>query len=349
MVRAVFRTSPSAFAALRRALWPGVVWVALIAVFLAAPPAEAQQRDEALREIERTEQILDQARDLASSTGNSLARQYLDQAMKLQNLARSALSVDRLGDAVRLTRQARDRAFTAVRIAQQTGSAEFLRFMIERTDAVLDRIAPIVRGSRAEVSHRMIDAALEQQRRARDAVVTGRPRAALSLTFQARDRAMRALRLAEGAEGQTPDRAIRAVERTEELLTDAGWLLEAGDKSAEAYSHAMRTQSQARNRLEAEQYPAALRLTRRAREQLVRALNEADRPLEQDAVVQALERTRRHIERAAETASDERQQEAVEQARNRFRRAEQQLARGDLAACLAEVRAIRGVLERVGL
>ena len=99
MERAVFRASPSAFAALRKALWPGAVWVALTTILLASPPVEAQQRDEALRELERTERILEQARELVSSTDNGLARQYLDQAMKLQNLARSALSVDRLGDA----------------------------------------------------------------------------------------------------------------------------------------------------------------------------------------------------------------------------------------------------------
>jgi hypothetical protein len=312
-------------------------------------PASAQSRDDFLRELERTDQIIERARDIVSASENSLAIEYLDQAVKLQTLARSAFSGARLGDAKRLTIQARERAYTAVRIAEQSGSAEFLRFMLERTDAVLDRIAPLIRESGAELAHRMLDAALEQQRRARDALSSGRPRAALSLTLQSRDRAMRALRLAESAEGRLPDRAVRVVERTDELLADAAWLAGAGERAARAYDHALRTQRQARLRLEAELFPAALRLSRQARERLVRALNEADRPLEREAVVQSLERSRGRVERAKEKASDERQQKAVQRAHDRLRRAEQHLERDDLAACLTEIRAIRGVLDRAGL
>ena len=327
-------------------------WRALGAVALVlfvVSPAAAQSRDDILRELENTDRIIEKARDVVSTSDNSLAREYLEQAVKLQNFARSAFTVDRLADVVRITRQARERAFTAVRIAEQSGSAEFLRFMLERTAALLDRIAPIIRESRVEIAHRLLDAALEQQRRAQEALFSGHPRAALSLTFQARERAMRALRRSESSEESLVDRAGRAVERTDGLLSDSAWLSEAGDNASATYRSAMQIQTQARDRLDSGQFAAALRLSQRARERLVRALNQADRPLDREAVGDALRKSQERLERVTDRTSGKPEEEAVARAGMHLRRAADHFERGRLAACLAEIRAVRGVLDRAGL
>ena len=329
--------------------WLFIGALAALLLLLPSPSVQAQDRDRLFSELERTEQVIEKARDVVSSSQNSLAVQYLEQAVKLQNLARNALSISRFSDAARLTKQARDRAFTAIRIADQTGNAEFLYFMIERTDAILDRVAPLVRESQIEISHRMLDDAFEQQRRAREALSSGRPRAAISLTSQARERAFRALRRSESGEGRKPERATRVVERTEDLLRDAAWLGEGDDAAARAYESALTLLSQARGQLEAGQHRSALRLAQQARDQLVRGLNQADKPLAREQVAAAVERSRNFLERAADRIETEQQQESLTRAARHQRKAKEHLKRDRLAACLAEVRAVRNVLERAGL
>jgi hypothetical protein len=155
--------------------------------------------------------------------------------------------------------------------------------------------------------------------------------------------------MAERGHGRLPIRVARVIESTEGLIGDAAWLSEAGGKAQKQYERAVRQHGQARDLMEAGQHEAALQMAQQSRETLIRALNRADRPLAEEQVRKAVEQSHALIERAASREKTEGQQGALERARMHQSRAEENLANGRLAASLAEVRAVRGVLERSGI
>src|SRR5262245_1838572 len=331
---------------------PRRAWLAracFLALALLAPPAAAQTRDDVQLAIERTDQVLQRADAVLAGSSNQLALDYLDHARPFQARAKTAFSVGLYGDAQRLTDAARRRAFAAIELAQQEGSAGFLQFAIERTDAFLDRIAPFLADCPNEPAARLFTAALDLQRQAKDALRQGRPRVALSLTNNARGRATRALRLAEASCGENSDRAKRAVERTDQLLEDSSWLSDAGDRAERAFAAARDEQMRAKRQLGQDHYAEALDFTLRARDQLVRALGRADRPLARQAVAEAVQRSQERLDQARTSAAGNTALAAIERASDRKRRDQDLLERGRLAACLADVHAVRTILERAGL
>jgi len=326
--------------------------LALLSFVAFAPPVHAQTGSDVLGALDRTDQVIARADAVIAAHPNQLALDYLDQARQFQARARSAYAAGLLADALRLTDAARRRAFAALELAQQAGSSDFLQFAIERTDAFLDRIAPFLSDCPNEQASRLFTTALDLQRRAKDALQMGRPRVALSMTTDARGRATRALRLAEASCGESSDRAERAVERTDQLIEDSAWLSDAGSKAARAYDAAVASQQRAHHQLDQRRYPEALDLTLSARDQLVRALSRADRPLAKDAVAQAVQASAERLGRAraaVSAASSGPQRDALDHASQRQHRAQDLLERGQLAACLAEVHAVRTILERAGL
>lgn len=330
------------------------LWAAPLLLFVAlAPAARAQIGSDVLAALDRTDQIIARAEAVLASSPNQLALDYLDQARQFQARARSAYTASLFADALRLTDAARRRAFAAIQLAQQAGSSDFLQFQIDRTDAFLDRIAPFLSDCPNEPAARLFTTALDLQRQAKSALQLGRPRVALSMTTDARGRATRALRLAEASCGETSDRAQRAVERTDQLIDDSAWLSESGAKAARAYDAAVDVERRARHQLDIGRYPDALDLTLRARDQLVRALSRSDRPLARDAVAQAVQASQQLLDRArasaASAGNEGSKRAAIEQAEERQRRAQNLLERGQLAGCLAEVHAVRTILERAGL
>jgi hypothetical protein len=85
-----------------------------------------------------------------------------------------------------------------------------VRFSIERTDALLDRVAPPVRESGSRTR-----SACSTSRSTRSAARSRPPRTggracATTATYQARERALRALKLADGARASTPTARARS-------------------------------------------------------------------------------------------------------------------------------------------
>jgi len=245
---------------------------------LAPAAAHAQTLADAQRAIEVTQSVIERATvATACAPGETrLACVYLAQAISLQSSARASYGSGFYRDAVALTLRARDRAYSALRTGQDVTGGAFVRLSIERTDALIERIAAIVRESGSEPARRNLDLAAELQRKAKSLAEAGRPRAALSATSQARDRAFRALRLADGGAGATPDRARSVLERTDDLLRSSTWVADV-DAARAAFEKARALEERAWGRLRAGQAGKAVELSLSARDQLGRALERADR------------------------------------------------------------------------
>ena len=332
-----------------RSLALGLLCAAL-AASVCATPAAAQVSGDVQRAIQITDDVILRASAAlqCGAADDRLACQYLSQASILQDSAKNSLAAGFLRDALALTFRARDRVYSALRLSTDATHGEFVRFVIERTDALLDRVAPVVRESGNEQAQRLLDVAFDLQRRAKDlGLEGGRPRAALSLTQQARERALRALRLAEGTASSNPERARRVLDRTDELLRESAWL-EASVSSGHAYDAAVQMQQRARERWDAGQPAAAVEQSLRARGALERALHKADRPAERPAVEKALRTNAEEIADArARAGSDAGAVPLLDLAEDLQRQAQGLYEQGRLAQAMAQLRASMDVVARV--
>lgn len=342
----------------RRAAWSGRrgfgLWFsvcALLALVARATPASAQVVADVQRAIEITQGVIDRgAASIACVPGEDrLPCVYLGQAQSLQVSARASYGSGFLRDALALTLRARDRAYSALRVGQDATGGEFVRFSLERTDALLDRVAPAVRASGVDAALRLLDVAFDVQRRARQAALDGRPRLALSGTYQARERALTALRLAEGNRGATPERARAILERTDDLLREGAWLADGGASSA-PYARALSMQQRARARLEAGDAGRAFELSQKARDMLAQAFGRADRPVQRAVVERELAANANALEQARLRIGDDAdRRHRLERAEEHHRRAQEHLRDGRFAPALTELRASKDDLSRLGL
>ncbi len=255
----------------------GALALALVAGLAAPGDAVGQTMADAQRAIEVTQAVIDRASlALDCPPGEAgLACTYLAQAQTLQQSARASFGGGFYRDAIALSLRARDRAYSALRTGQDVTGGEFVRLSIERTDALIERISVAVRESGSEAARRQLDLAADLQRRAKSLAEAGRPRAALSASAQARDRALRALRLADEGAAGAPERARTVLERTDELLVAAAWLAD-DEKGGPLYQRARGIQERAWGRFRAGAPGRAVPLSLSARDQLARAHERAD-------------------------------------------------------------------------
>jgi tetratricopeptide (TPR) repeat protein len=318
---------------------------------LAASSVRAQTASDVQRALEVTDAVIERATTLANcGPGETrLPCAYLGQAVALQASARSSYASGFYRDALALTLRARDRAYSAIRLLQDATGGEFVRFSLERTDALIDRIAPVVRASGVDAALRLIDVAVDLQRRARAQAEAGRPRAALSATTQARERAWRALRLAEGTQVGGLERTRALLDRTAELLRDSAWLGGSGDPASTHYRRAVEMQDRAYDRLETGEPRRAADLTLRARDQLQKALQAAERAPDREAVERALARDAQALATLSTTlpAGDPRR-DALDRAEDHHRRAQEHFQAGRYAQAMAELRAAEEIRLRLG-
>jgi len=328
----------------RFALYVGLA----VAGLAAAPPrrAHAQVATDVQAAIDITQGVIDRASGtLRCPPGDAtLACTYYGQAISLQASARASYASGFLRDALALTFRARDRVYSALRVGQDATGGEFVRFSLERTDALLDRVAPPVRESGVDQAHRLLDVAFDLESRARAAGDGGRPRLALTITFQARERALAALRLADGAVLASPERAGALLDRTDDLLRAEAWLADAG-ASANPYARAIELESRARARLAAGDGRRAVELSLQARDALAKAFGKADRPLGRAAVERELSENATALEMArARADGDSEANDRVQRAEQHHHQAQEHFREGHLALALSELRASREAL-----
>jgi hypothetical protein len=232
-------------------------------------------------------------------------------------------------------------------VAADATGGEFVRFSIERTDALLDRVAPPVRESGMENALRLLDVAFDAQRRAKQAAENGRPRVATTATYQARERALRALKLADGARAVTPDRASAILQRTDDLIRDGAWLAESG-ASASHNRRAVALEGRARTRVDAGDSRRAMELSFEARDALSVGFAKADKPVQGAAVEREIAANGAALDQARPRVGDDAgRKKRFESAENHQRRAQEHFGAGRFAAALAEVRASRDELSRL--
>ena len=157
-----------------------------------------------LRELERTDRLLERASPEIRDRGNERAVHLLEQAIELQTRAHRQLDERRPLVAVRLTREARAQVLHALRMVEGPAEPAGVEQALAQTDELIERVESEVRASGIEEAIRLLDAGLDHQRRARDLFKEGRLNPALAQTRVARNLVLEAANLANREEPGSP-------------------------------------------------------------------------------------------------------------------------------------------------
>ncbi|MDH3197234.1 MAG: hypothetical protein OEO21_03250 [Candidatus Krumholzibacteria bacterium] len=258
---------------------------------------EARLEEQAIKAMELAAARLLQARaawEEAGSPEDARARKLLEEAHEQLQRARGSMHEHMFGVALQLAQSSAELSGRAIQMLKRASIGPDDVFAeIERTDAILERVAGRLGADRRGFTGRALDDARDLQNRARHNARNDSYRVALEQTRRARDLALRAMKSAAGTALPEVDEIGRAIAFTEDLLAQARDLAgaDAPARVRQQLEEAAQLQEMARNRLAAGEPRAAREATLHARETLKRALRGLDRPIDAEIVRGALART----------------------------------------------------------
>jgi len=256
----------------------------------------ARSREKLEQELERTDRVLERAADQLRDCSDRKAGLLMEEAKKNQDRARRAganpTAPGGLEQALRLTLLAREQAVRAIEACVQPVAEEALRRLLDSTQDLLSEAAGEVKASANLAAQRLLEAGSQQLDRAREAYRGREYERAATLGGMARNLILRARqRLRErDAVGARP-RAELALERTDLLLAEIRGHAEVLDdaKARALLERAEEQQEQASDLLRQGRIGPALRLTRLAREEGLKAFWRANRAPKLDSVRRAID------------------------------------------------------------
>ena len=315
--------------------------------------AGAQTRDDVAEEIEKTDRVIEKARDLLAETGAPRGRGALDMAERLQGRAKSALAENNLRIALGLTRDARDRALSAlsgVRRAEDNEAA--VERELERTDRVLEAAKDRIEGG--ELALRRLEQSVATQNRAWELFRNRQLRPALKLTLEARDGMTRSGprgRLGQGLGNRAGDRIERQLERLGPAIERVAEKIPPENKlGQDELRLAQASYAAAQTSFSEGQFAPAERHIRQTRDALMRAARSVEDRLATEDVESLIGDARRRWENLGEdiqASGDDRLMEWHQQSGADLEQAESALQDGELKRALVQTRSAMGLMDRI--
>lgn len=315
--------------------------------------AGAQSRDDVTAEIEKTDRVIEKARDLLDETGAPRGRGGLGMAERLQERARMAFNNNNLRLALGLTRDARDRALSAlsgVRRAEDSEAA--VERELERTDRALEDARD--RMPDGELARNRMGQAQVAQNRAWQLFRERRLRAALKVTLEAREGINRlGLRgpFGPGARSRLGDHTERQLERLAPAIERVGEKIQPDNaRGTEELNLAQASYQAAQGAFNEGRFVMAERHIRQTREALMRAVRTVEERLSAEDVSALIGDARRRWENLGEdveSADNARLREWHRQAGNDLDLAGGALQAGQLRQALVQTRSAMGLLDRI--
>ncbi len=155
-----------------------------------------------LRELERTDRLIERALPIVRDSGDPAATAILDRATDLQATAWDAHRDGRPRVAHASTREGRGLVNRALGLVRGATDPARIEKALADTDALIGRVADVVRESGHDTSIRLLETARKHQTQAHELHSGGRMKEALAKTRVARRLATRAAGLAEGGSGR---------------------------------------------------------------------------------------------------------------------------------------------------
>lgn len=219
------------------------------------------------REIARTDQLLDRIDERADRLNNPELNRLIEEAHRLQDLARKNAAEGRYMMAFEEANRART---IARRIINRAGASpeanrENTIRALELTDELIERAYEIAREIRDDDAVRRLDEAARVQQNARDAFRNERFEQALTSTRRARQMARDTMRAMD--RGLDAGSVRQTLQRTDVVLSRLGAALDAtpNEQAADLFERASNRQETARNAFESGNLRKALANTKVAR------------------------------------------------------------------------------------
>ncbi len=288
-----------------------------------SPGGHDNTADMLRNELERTDQLIEQAKEAVRASQSPVARFNLEAAIDLQAKAWRAFDNEYPRLAVRLTMQARERAKKALASARTSEQGErVVLAKLERISELLERAREIMIGQNAHSYRTILETARDNIDRAWEFYNSGQFRAALTLANQAEKALDKLIRRTDRDNRNQLNFERRAeavrqqIERAELLLSDckspnAQKLV---DQAIEAFQQARQFVTEGRTR-------AAVQAMQRAKTMVTRAIRECRGD---DLLVRRYEKLKSNLERLSEEVapSDDHGRKFIEMAAEQLRLAE---------------------------
>jgi tetratricopeptide (TPR) repeat protein len=326
---------------------------------LGADPARSQDstdRDLLAVELERTDNVLQQVREIVAESNNPRLHDLFSEAMKIQEHAKGQyirggtdISAAEKLQVLQLTRRSRDLALRIQReVRADVTREERTRLLLERSRVLLERLEE----QAAETREPRFRAALDEARRqillSEQHFSDGNFDVALRLAESAHDLLRNMIQGARRQLGN--DRVEGELHRTDELIERARERAEQGTGDAtQILDRASAAQRKAYEAFNRGQNARALEFTQEARQALRRILDRLEDTVTEDDVRRALDRFDAKLERIREVAGGELPGSAralVDQALEARGRAMQALGTEEYVAALTHLRVGLDLLNR---
>jgi len=291
------------------------IFALVLAFALAAAPlapAWAQNGERVLAELQETDRVLEQAREVVGHALGPRPSNVLGEAQSLQRAAWTSFRAGRLARAFDETRAARRSALRAVDITKsQLRLLDRVRHVLATNDDLVSRAKEAISSTGSAEAQRLFDAGLSQLSRGRRAFEDSEYRQAVRHSLFGRDLMLRAIRVAEGGGIATKARVEEELRRTDEFLSEARAAAPDSPESDKLLREAERLQERATQKLAENHLDVARRLTLRARDAALDVLQNQRDGIDAGELAATIERVSDRLRVTRETLAESGDPEAM--------------------------------------
>jgi hypothetical protein len=312
-------------------------------------PAGAQNVTDVRAELNRTDVVLLKAKRLVidQRCPSKLALELLVRARDIQKMSWEAYGKGLHRAALKGTRTAREKATDAIRIAERW---QFVKNHIQKTAELLETAAGMVAIGQNPQAATLLETALSQFERGKEALRAGQVEQAYHLLKNANKLARNIISQLQ-EQGADRHRVVRELERTDRLIEKVQpFIEESGHETAlTLLEHGIQTQVKAWDFFEKGQYRLAHDLTVQARELAAKAWVMVEGPISPQRVRAAIEATDDLMSRVRPVIMDSQNQSAIElflSAGEHQDKAKAALAEDRLNIALAQTKIARRLVDR---
>ena len=327
--------------------WFAAIVIPIVLGIFFSPTASGQIRDNVLRELDKTDRMIERADEAVKEAGSVIGSLHLKRAIRLQDNAKEAFQEIAFRKAIKLTLSARQQAKKAVGAVQASdNNSNKVQREIEQTDDILERANEMVRHSTSQKVSSILEAAIKTQVGAKEFFRNHRLMIALKATLKARDTAKRAVDLA-GSNRNNTAHVERELQRTDDLIsraTDKAAEFGVGETIHRMLENAKGAQSKAYEKLRSGHLVAAMNQTMRARELTNKALKQMEKAVQPKRVEKYLQQNDRLISDIRDMLSESPNSEAerlLEAALDHQKAARDAYSDGQIQTVIVEAKAAR--------
>lgn len=319
------------------------------AILCLTDQAFAQIREEVEKELDRTDRVIERAKEAVAESRNPKAQYLLKLAMDLQGRAKEAFGGERFWLAAKLTLRAREKAFEAIGVTKRSEENENLVLKaIERTDRIIAKAKEKIFLTDNQRAFSLLEVTIRNQQRAKEFYHEHKLKVALKLTLKARESAQKSIELAE-QKNKLERFARKELDRTDKLIHKASPIIkESGSlRAQDLLDKGVNLQDKARDLFGQKRFKVAIKNTQKARDFVLKALKIVEENPTPRMVEKAIERNDDLINNLGPQIRASGNQEAIDLFENGLshqKKAKQYLEDGKLKAALAQAKVARRLI-----